>query len=60
MLEKDYSGLFDFCSGPCGVGDILQIVAVVVLFFVIFGGCFTWVRYRSKRRSHGPFPGGYG
>ncbi len=61
MLEKDYSGLFDFCSGPCELGDVLQIVAIVVLFLVIFGGSIGWVRYRAKQQGpRGPFPGGYG
>lgn len=60
MLEKDYSGLFDFCLGPCELGDALQIVAIVVLFLVIFGGSIAWVRYRAKRGSYGPFPGGHG
>ena len=57
MLEKDYSGLFDFCSGPCELGDILQIVGIVVIFVAVVAGFLTLVHRKIK---HGDYSIGGG
>ncbi len=57
MIERDYSGLFDFCGRPCELGDILQIVAIFGLLVLIVIGIFALVHYRSKFRGRYRFPG---
>ena len=49
MLHKDYSGLFDFCGGPCEIGDILQLLAIALLFVLVAAGflIFTYTFRKS-------------
>lgn len=38
MLDKDYSGLIEFCSGPCELGDFLQLSGFVIFGLVVLIG----------------------
>ena len=38
MIERDYSDLFDFCSGACELGDILQLAGFVVVGLMVLIG----------------------
>ncbi len=48
MIERDYSELFDFCSGPCELGDILQLIAIVAIFIGVVTGFLLLVHHKIK------------
>ena len=50
MLKKDYSGLFDFCAGPCELGDVLQVLVIGVLFLAVFTGIYMAI-YKYRREA---------
>ena len=46
MIERDYGELFDFCSGPCELGDILQVAGFFVVgMVVLFGILKFFIRF---------------
>ncbi len=57
MIERDYSELFDFCSGTCELGDILQLVAIVAILIGVVVG-FLFLVHRKMER--GDYTGRWG
>lgn len=52
MIERDYSELFDFCGGPCDIGDILQLIVIVAIFIGVVSGFLLLVHRKMKRGDY--------
>ncbi len=57
MIERDYSELFDFCSGACELGDILQLIAIVAIFIGVVTGFLLLV---NRKMKSGDYSGRWG